>query len=372
MNDAYVRDPKGAAGKARRILWSALFGVAFGALFPLVSTIIALLDAGQTMTLRNALALHKALPLLQVIDTIPLLLGLAFGLLGRAMARLDDFIENLEGTVAQRDLVLQKAQNQATAARKAKGALLGQFAERMRNEFAKVDSPMKTLLNAGMPLEVQRPLKAVANTQRKVSALLWNLEMLANVEDEASHPSQGELCHPIQLCEQIADNFAQRTPGGVQYKIRAGHDVPREVQLSTERLARTLSCLLQCAVERAAQKHLEITLSHFAASHGGTSQLHVAIRNPSTPTTNSVVRSFSDLDPNSKGSKERGELELALCRQLALTHHGDVGVRADPKGGMSYWLIFPYFVEDHLAPGNPEHTNTDSQETVETRIAQAS
>lgn len=363
-----MRDTKGSAGKGRRILWSALFGVAFGALFPLVSTLIAVLDTQQAFTLRSALAMHRSSPLLQVIDTIPLLLGLAFGLLGRAMARLDDFIENLEGTVVQRDMVLAKAQSQATAARKAKGALLGQLVQRMHKEFEGIKTPMQSLLNAGLPLENQRTLKSVAKAQQKMSGLLWDLEMLANVEDEAAQPASGELCNPIRFCEQTLEAFSSRVYGGLKYKIRAANDVPRQVQLCHQRVARTLSCLVQCAIERASQKQLEITLTHFAV-HGGDSQIHVTVRNPSTPTMNSVVRSFSDLDPNSEASKQRGELELALCRQLALTHHAEVGVRPDPKGGMSYWLIFPYHIEDNSGGFKPEQTNTDSQELVQTQLA---
>lgn len=331
---------------------------------------IALLDLQQPPTFKHVVAVHKAEPLLQVIDTIPLLLALTFGLLGRAMARLDHFIENLEGTVVQRDLVLKRAQSQADAARKAKGALLSQFVERMHEQFSKGEPSLNNLLNAGLPLEVQRSLKAVSGANHRVKALLWDLEMLANVEDDAAEPSDGELCRPKSLCQETLEAFSQRFSGQFRYKVMCGPGVPTQIQVSKDRVARTLTSLLQCATQGGGQQNLEVTLSHFAASHGGNSQVQVTIRNPRTPTTNSVVRCFSDLDPNAQGGKQHAlELQLALCRQLGMTHKADVGVRADPRGGMSYWLIFPYYTDENSREQATEQTNTDSQEMVETQVA---
>lgn len=369
MNDGRVRDPNASAGRFRRIIWSALFGVAFGALFPLVSTLIALLGAEQSVTTANAIAAHKASPLLQVIDTIPLILGLAAGLLGRAMARFDDFIENLKGTVAQRDMVLQRAQLEATAARKAKGALLGQLVHRMRQEFKQGGETMRDLLGSGLPLEYQRRLKGVDAANRRVAATLWDIEMLASVEDEAAHPSDGELCKPDRVCEETLLAFNERNAQQIRYRLRTAADLPKEICISQERVSRSLTCLIQCALKIGSQQTLDVSLTHFAASHGGASQILISVRNPNTPSSKSVVRAFSDLDPNAKSSKDSGELELALCRQLALAHYGEVGVRPDPSGGMSYWLLFPYHVEGDT-PVRDE-TNTDSQEMVETCIEAA-
>lgn len=379
VNDALVRDPNASAGRYRRILASALFGVAFGLLFPLVSTVIALLDHELSFGWGQVWSLHRTSPLLQVIDTIPLLLGLVSALLGRAMARLDEFIENLEGTVVQRDLVLQRAQLQASTARKAKGALLGRFLKQIRQQYGKGEPALKELLDAGLPLELQRSLKAVARAQKRVQATLWSLDMLAFVESDASGEEKPQRCSITSLCEGLAEAVSQRETGGIRYKIVADEGVPEEVWICKESLSRSLTCLLGCAIAPSSQKQVEISLSHFAAIHGGTSKLHVALRNPCTPTTGSVVRSFSDLDPKLSGSAERGELELALCRQLALVHEAEVGVRPDPKGGMCFWMFFPYLDEEGAialskksevcesdARGQAE--TGDSQEMVQTRV----
>lgn len=376
MNDALVREPNASAVRYRRILASALFGVAFGLLFPLVSTVIALLDHELSFGWRQVWSLHRSSPLLQVIDTIPLLLGLVSALLGRAMARLDEFIENLEGTVVQRDLVLQRSQLQATTARKAKGALLGRFLEQIRQQYGKGEPALQELQDAGLPIEVQRSLRTVVRAQKKVQASLWSLDMLAFVESDASGEETPQRCSIISLCEELAERVSQRETGGIRYKVVADEGVPEEIWIRKESLSRSLTCLLGCAIAPSSQKQLEISLSHFAAIHGGTSKLHVALRNPCTPTTGSVVRSFSDLDPKLSGSAERGELELALCRQLALTHEAEVGVRPDPKGGMCFWMFFPYLNEEgaqeesaraSAATGGSEASG-DSQELVQTRL----
>lgn len=66
----------------------ALFGILFGLLFPIGSTIVRVLDAGLSLSLSNIAAVQTTEPLLWVIDTAPLFLGFFAALAGRRQEEL--------------------------------------------------------------------------------------------------------------------------------------------------------------------------------------------------------------------------------------------------------------------------------------------
>jgi len=86
-----------------------LFGVLFGFLFPLAAVLFEVFLIRQRLTWETILDLHRTQPLIWLIDTAPLFLGLAFGLVGRRTTALMVFNDQLEETVAQRTEALRQA-----------------------------------------------------------------------------------------------------------------------------------------------------------------------------------------------------------------------------------------------------------------------
>lgn len=66
----------------------ALFGVLFGLLFPLGSTLVRLIESGAAVSISNFLTVQADDPLLWVIDTAPFFLGLFAALAGRRQEEL--------------------------------------------------------------------------------------------------------------------------------------------------------------------------------------------------------------------------------------------------------------------------------------------
>jgi GAF domain-containing protein len=66
----------------------AAIGAAFGFLFPVVATLITILEAQLPLSLASAIAVQQADPLLWIIDTAPLFLGLFAAIAGRREDRL--------------------------------------------------------------------------------------------------------------------------------------------------------------------------------------------------------------------------------------------------------------------------------------------
>ncbi|MDX1616403.1 MAG: GAF domain-containing protein [Candidatus Promineifilaceae bacterium] len=94
----------------------ALLGVAFGLLFPLTATVIALLSNNLPITLSTLVEAQLERPLLWIIDTAPLFLGLFAALAGqredqlrRAAGQLEHLVGTLEGRVVERTRDLDRA-----------------------------------------------------------------------------------------------------------------------------------------------------------------------------------------------------------------------------------------------------------------------
>src|SRR5512135_3008871 len=66
----------------------AAAGAAFGLMFPVIATFISILEAQLPLSLASAIAVQRTQPLLWIIDTAPLFLGLFAALAGRREDRL--------------------------------------------------------------------------------------------------------------------------------------------------------------------------------------------------------------------------------------------------------------------------------------------
>lgn len=94
----------------------ALLGVTFGLLFPIAGTFIFILENGIPISLSTAFSVHYFEPLLWIIDTAPLFLGLFAALVGlredrlqETKRRLEDLVGSLEKRVTVRERDLDRA-----------------------------------------------------------------------------------------------------------------------------------------------------------------------------------------------------------------------------------------------------------------------
>ena len=102
-----------------------LLGVLGGCLFPLLGMVFALWVNHLTLGWAAFLELQRSQPLLWIIDTAPLFLGLAFGAAGRRDDSLVQIKGRLEQTISERTAELQRANRE----------LQGEIDERNRTEI---------------------------------------------------------------------------------------------------------------------------------------------------------------------------------------------------------------------------------------------
>ncbi len=96
----------------RRISWIimyAIWGAAFGLLFPVAGIFVELAIRSLPFTLEALLAVQKSEPLLWIIDLAPLVLGVTFALIGARQGKLETASMELEKTVSSRTAELHAA-----------------------------------------------------------------------------------------------------------------------------------------------------------------------------------------------------------------------------------------------------------------------
>lgn len=95
----------------------ALYGVLFGLLFPIGSTIVRVLDAGLSISLSNILSIQSTDKLLWVIDTAPIILGLFAGFAGHrqdALQKMNTDLVNAEQELREIQATLEQRVEQRT------------------------------------------------------------------------------------------------------------------------------------------------------------------------------------------------------------------------------------------------------------------
>ncbi len=89
-----------------------LLGVGFGLLFPLLGTFFLIFMGALPFNLSTLIKVQTGEPLLWIIDTAPLILGMAFGLIGARQDSLITLKNKLQNAVEERTTELQTANHQ--------------------------------------------------------------------------------------------------------------------------------------------------------------------------------------------------------------------------------------------------------------------
>jgi GAF domain-containing protein len=143
----------------------ALFGVLFGFLFPIGSTLVKLIQTGAAVSLPNLIRIQTTEPLLWVIDTAPLFLGIFAALAGR---RQED---------------LQKTNDRLT---------------HIQKELTEIQSSLQT--------RIEERTRELINTSRKAEQRTEQLKTIAEITRAAANiPNLDELLN--QLTQLISHDL---------------------------------------------------------------------------------------------------------------------------------------------------------------------
>ena len=157
--------------RVKPVLCYTVYGIFFGVCFPLVAWAFDFWYHGYSPSWENLGAIHRNNPMLYMIDTAPLFLGIFAFVAGRHKAsteryslQLQDMVQNLEHKVDERTEELRHANTQLAEAANQAAA----FAESKASFLANMSHEIRTPLNAiiGMATIAQKQLVPPVDTGR--------------------------------------------------------------------------------------------------------------------------------------------------------------------------------------------------------------
>jgi GAF domain-containing protein len=176
----------------------SLYGVLFGLAFGVFSTLAELSTQGMPLTLESILDVQRSTPLLWLIDTAPVLLGLFGGIAGR---RQNESIR-LSDTMSQRIQERDQAIGQLETLRASLGERVDGYTRQLEAATAELAARSAELENARQhQLRINRQLEeAVHKSQRRAALLKASADIsrtVAQIRDV-----DGLLCQVTQLIGQ--------------------------------------------------------------------------------------------------------------------------------------------------------------------------
>ncbi len=297
----------------KRVVEGVVFGWVVGLPFPLLATFMLALENEVSWSAYPILTLHRTVALLQMIDAIPLLLGMAFGIVGFGLAKQDELIERLKGRVEQRTATLASARQQATSALQKRGDFQAQALADLAQAQARALQALKGLRALRLMRAQLGVVSEVEEASAEVLSQIEQLRELAELDgDDASEMIRCELGPSVQRV------FAAATTEDAARGVHV-HDAAR--------LERLLHIIRDHAQDRGDDvTRIDVRLLSGSGAEASRGLVEFALTGRSQGGEN--VRAWFG---------RPGRLRYELARRLCQSLGGDLGAKRGPQG-LVVWL----------------------------------
>ncbi len=247
----------------------ALFGAMFGLLFPVVAWLFELWRMDGSLSIASLIQIHWANPLVFIIDTAPVFLGVVASFAGAREDRNQEYTEELEDRVRRRTHRLSELLEEAQAADRAKSEFLANTSHELRTPMNGILGFAELLETTDLDDEQCAHVAMLRKSGEILLELIEDLLQLARIE-------HGELVlkeEPIEVKRLATELIGLLGPraeaSGLSIDVELDAALPDRVLADPKRLRQILMNLLGNAIKFTDQGGVTLRIQRVECDSGG-------------------------------------------------------------------------------------------------------